>query len=603
MTPYKLMLALTSKDDVDTWLDLAARLLPEGGSIHLRGLVPIEAERSLSEGALPAREWREKLAPIAQAHGVVEDSVQVIVDYVPADRMAEEIQAGGFDLLLTEWKDLAGMIGGKPVSELLNALRCDVVLVSDVHSLRPDQAVLLSLRGGPNLSIGVRVARALAGEGSITLFHAIDQRRTAPDLEAVLRGSAPITRTVTAVTQIIEGIFREAQQHEVIVMGTGMDRMRSADHPDIFRSVYERTGKPVVLVRAFQPETLAFHAPRPTTQTAEPLSTRVDRWFAQNSFHSSEFDDVQRLLALKEKQGLTISIALPALNEEQTIENVIRTLKTALMDDCPLVDEMVLIDSASTDRTVEIARDCGIPVFLHPDILSEEVGSVRGKGEALWKSLQVTQGDLIVWVDTDITNIHPRFVYGLLGPLLLNPTVQYVKGFYTRPIEVGGKLQAYGGGRVTELVARPLLNLFYPELSGMVQPLSGEYAGRRSALEQVPFFSGYGVEIGLLIDLLDRFGLEAIAQSDLEVRVHYNQPLANLSKMSFAILQVLVARLESRYGVELLDKANRTMKLIVQDADRFALDIAEIGDLERPPILSLPAYRDRPIRQKTENTA
>jgi glucosyl-3-phosphoglycerate synthase len=211
----------------------------------------------------------------------------------------------------------------------------------------------------------------------------------------------------------------------------------------------------------------------------------------------------------------------------------------------------------------------------------------------LWKSLYVTRGDLIAWIDTDITNIHPRFIYGLLGPLLKHPRIQYVKGFYTRPIQSGGKLQAYGGGRVTELVARPWFNLFYPELSGIIQPLSGEYAGRRSALEQMPFFTGYGVETGLLIDILNRFGLEAIAQTDLEVRVHHNQPLVNLSKMSFAILQVFIARLESRYGVELLDKANRSMKLVIQEPSRFALDIADIGDHERPPMITLPAYRQR----------
>ena len=196
-------------------------------------------------------------------------------------------------------------------------------------------------------------------------------------------------------------------------------------------------------------------------------------------------------------------------------------------------------------------------------------------------------------MDTDITNIHPRFIYGLIGPLLKYPRIQFVKGFYTRPIEVGGKLQAFGGGRVTELVARPLLNLFYPELSGIIQPLSGEYAGRREALEQVPFFSGYGVETGLLLDLHDRYGLEGIAQSDLEVRVHHNQPLVGLSKMSFAILQVFIARLESRYGIELLDKANRSMKLVVQDPERFALDVAEIGDIQRPPMITIPAYQEK----------
>ncbi|MFN8377489.1 MAG: glucosyl-3-phosphoglycerate synthase, partial [Anaerolineae bacterium] len=150
---------------------------------------------------------------------------------------------------------------------------------------------------------------------------------------------------------------------------------------------------------------------------------------------------------------------------------------------------------------------------------------------------------------------------------------------------------AYGGGRVTELVARPLFNLFYPELSGLIQPLSGEYAGRRAALERTPFFTGYGVETGLLIDLLDQFGLEAIAQSDLEVRVHHNQPLEGLSRMSFAILQVFIDRLENRYGTQLLEQVNRSLKLIVQEPDRFGLEVQSITDRERPPIIRYPAYQ------------
>ncbi|NUQ04614.1 MAG: glucosyl-3-phosphoglycerate synthase [Anaerolineae bacterium] len=318
---------------------------------------------------------------------------------------------------------------------------------------------------------------------------------------------------------------------------------------------------------------------------------RVDRWFAENTFHSSEFEDVAALIALKQKQGVTISVGLPALNEEKTIGALIDVLKGALMDAAPLIDEIVLIDSSSTDRTVAIAREKGIPVYRHAEILPE-VGSLVGKGEALWKSLHVLKGDIVVWVDTDISNMHPRFIYGLIGPLLRNPRIQYVKGFYQRPIQVGGKLQVYGGGRVTELVARPLLNLFYPELSGVVQPLSGEYAGRRTALQSVPFFSGYGVETGLLIDLWERYGLDAIAQTDLEVRVHHNQPLVGLSKMAFAILQIFIARLEAHYGVQLLDRANRSMKLIIQEPERLGLEIAEIGDQERPPIVSLAAYRD-----------
>jgi glucosyl-3-phosphoglycerate synthase len=271
---------------------------------------------------------------------------------------------------------------------------------------------------------------------------------------------------------------------------------------------------------------------------------------------------------------------------------VIQTIRDALVLAVPLIDELVLVDSNSTDRTSKIAEELGVPVHVHQQTLPE-YGALRGKGEALWKSLYLTRGDIVLWIDTDILNIHPRFIYGLLGPLLSRPDVQLVKGYYRRPLRVGDKLQLEGGGRVTELVARPLLNLFYPELSGIVQPLAGEYGGRRSALEQLPFASGYGVEIGLLIDIFEKFGLRALAQVDLQERIHRNQTLEALGKMSFAIVQTVLRRLESRYGRAMLEDVNRTMKLIRYEPGHIFLEVEEIAEEERPPMAELPEYRQR----------
>ena len=299
-----------------------------------------------------------------------------------------------------------------------------------------------------------------------------------------------------------------------------------------------------------------------------------------------------KLVDLKEKQGLTISLGLPALNEEKTIGLVIRRVKAALMDRVPLLDQLVVIDSDSTDRTREIARELGVPVVRHSRILPE-TGSYVGKGEALWKSLHVLDGDIVAWIDTDISNIQPRFVHGLLGPLLRESRIAYVKGFYRRPIKQGSSLVSEGGGRVTELMARPLINMFFPDLSGIIQPLSGEYAGRRSLLESVSFFTGYAVEIGLLIDILEAAGLSAIGQVDLERRIHRNQPLANLSQMSFTILQAAIGKLEERHRIELLTEVGRGMKVIGQDHDRFSLEVREVADAVRPPISSIAAYQER----------
>jgi glucosyl-3-phosphoglycerate synthase len=594
MTPSTL-LVLSERARLASWVAFAIRLLPIEGTLRVCGMVTIRPDASLSEGALAARDWREYFQGMALAHPRIEDDVQVFVDHQPFQRVAAEAAAAGIALMIVEWGGIDDAVGGVPWAEALHLPACDVVLVSSLPDLPEAHRVLLSLRGGPNLSLGTRVSTALAGTGTITLFHARDPAASAadPQPQAVLRHVAQVRQMISTSTDVVGGIVRQAALHDIIVMGAGLMAAPGEQYASVVHDVYARTQRPIVLVRAARQEGFAFHTPVfPSDQT---MSIETDRWFAQNTFHSREFADIAELVALKQRQGLRISVALPALNEEATAEAVITTIRRALVEEHPLIDELILIDSQSTDRTVEIARRCGLAVYTHQDILADTAGSYAGKGEALWKSLYVTTGDIVAWIDTDISNIHPRFVYGLLGPLLKYPRLQYVKGFYTRPIEAGGTLQAVGGGRVTELVARPLLNLFFPELSGIVQPLSGEYAGRRSALEQVPFFSGYGVETGLLIDLTELCGLEAIAQVDLEVRVHHNQPLASLSRMSFAILQVFLARMEKRYGAGFLSYANRSMKRVTQEADRFALEIAEIGDFERPPMLEIPEY----VNQRT----
>ncbi len=595
--PYRVLITLTEPNNAEQWVNFAARMADQMAGqqlaqqpyeIHLCGLISVPENISPSEYALQAREWRDALDKLARERDDVADATQVQVDFKPMSRAADWVREQAPDLLVAEWCGPDELTGGMTTREMLDTFACDVVLLAR-QTWEQEGSVLLALRGGPNLSLGVRAARALAGEHHITLFNAAPVGRPVPNLQRILSEEPHIGRVVSAVGDAAQSLVREARWHTALVMG-GSAIKQEVNTKTLMQRVYPQTNLPAVLVRMRTPETLEFHAPA-VVRATEDVSTRVDRWFAQNTYHSSEFQDVNALLAMKEKQGLTISLGLPALNEGATIGKVIETMKQALMLDAPLLDEIVLIDSNSTDDTAAIARAQGIPVFQHPDILPE-LGTFRGKGEGLWKSLHVLKGDLIVWVDTDIANIHPRFVYGLVGPLLKAPGVQYVKGYYQRPIQMGDKLQAFGGGRVTELVARPLLNLFYPELSGVIQPLSGEYAGRRTALEQVPFFSGYGVETGLLIDLLEKFGLDAIAQTDLEVRIHRNQELSSLSRMAFAIMQVFIARMEGRYDLQLLDKANRTMKMIVQEPERLALQLSDIADLERPAMATVAGYRN-----------
>jgi len=316
----------------------------------------------------------------------------------------------------------------------------------------------------------------------------------------------------------------------------------------------------------------------------------VEQWLAQRTFHHSQFSDVARLVELKRAQGLTISLCLPALNEEKTIGREIRVLKRALMDHQPLLDQSLVVDSGATDHTRKIAARHGAEVHLADDHLPE-MGPLRGKGENLWKSLYLAQGDILVWVDADIRNIHPKFVYGLVGPLLMYPEIGYVKAFYRRPIRIGRRLRPGGGGRVTELLVRPFLSLLYPDLSMLAQPLSGEYAGRRSLLERVPFLSGYPVEVGLLIDIEQRFGMQCIAQVDLDVRVHRNQPIDRLRNMSSAILSVLMMRSEQSGKLALLEGLGHEINLVQKDGPAYIRATEEIRGKQRPPMISVDAYR------------
>jgi len=300
-------------------------------------------------------------------------------------------------------------------------------------------------------------------------------------------------------------------------------------------------------------------------------------WFSRRSSHADDWP-VPHLLA--SKGDTRVSVVLPALNEEATVGRIAARIRRDLVDRVGLVDELVVVDSGSTDRTIEVAREAGARVVRREDVLGHL--PVRpGKGEVLWRSLAATSGDVVVFVDSDLRDFSSAFVTGQLGPLLTDPTVQFVKATYDRPLQAGETEVSAGGGRVTELVARPLLALHWPELAGFVQPLSGEYAARRPLLESLPFPCGYGVEFGLLIDAYRSVGLDAMAQVDLTRRKHRNSDLHKLGQMATEILQVAEARLGRSVStpVEITQfvRAGRDYRIIDTD----------MTELERPPMSSM----------------
>ncbi|MER5196802.1 glucosyl-3-phosphoglycerate synthase [Streptomyces sp. NPDC002755] len=309
----------------------------------------------------------------------------------------------------------------------------------------------------------------------------------------------------------------------------------------------------------------------------------TERWLATRSWSVTD-RPLHRILAAKRATNQSVSVVLPALNEEETVGDIVAIIRHDLMHQVPLVDEIVVVDSGSTDRTSEVAAAAGARVVHRDDILPR-LPAVPGKGEVLWRSLLVTTGDIVCFIDADLREFSSDFVSGIVGPLLTDPGVDLVKGMYDRPL--GGA--AGQGGRVTELMARPLLNMHWPQLAGFVQPLGGEYAARRALLEQLPFPVGYGVELGMLVDALHLVGLDALAQVDIGVRKHRHQDGQALGRMAAAIYRTAQLRLARGHLVR------PSLTQFERSADGFEPRTYSVDTEERPPMAEIAEYATRKV--------
>jgi glucosyl-3-phosphoglycerate synthase len=296
-------------------------------------------------------------------------------------------------------------------------------------------------------------------------------------------------------------------------------------------------------------------------------------WFESRTWQSPQWTAAELMRA---KGSRTVSVVLPALDEEATVGGVVRAVLPLLGS---VVDECVVVDSGSTDRTAAVATAAGARVVHRGDVLPDLV-PLPGKGEVLWRSIAATSGDVLVFLDSDLVDPDPGFVTALLGPILGVPGVHLVKGFYRRPLRLESEEYGTGGGRVTELMARPLLAALRPELSGVIQPLGGEYAVTREFAESVPFAAGYGVEIGLLLDAHTRFGLDGLAQVNLGVRKHRNRSLLQLGVMARQILGTALVRC----GVLLPPDEVAKFTQFVQVDGEWLPDATEVVVADRPPM-------------------
>ncbi|MFF8944490.1 glucosyl-3-phosphoglycerate synthase [Streptomyces sp. NPDC014864] len=316
----------------------------------------------------------------------------------------------------------------------------------------------------------------------------------------------------------------------------------------------------------------------------------VERWLRTRSWSVTD-RPLHRILAAKRASGSSVSVVLPALNEEETVGEIVAVIRHDLMRQAPLVDEIVVVDSGSTDRTSEVAAAAGARVVHRDDILPR-IPAVPGKGEVLWRSLLATDGDIVCFVDADLKEFSSDFVTGIVGPLLTDPDIDLVKAMYDRPLGTGstGPGRTAGqGGRVTELMARPLLNMHWPQLAGFVQPLGGEYAARRSLLEQLPFPVGYGVELGMLVDALHLVGLDALAQVDVGVRRHRHQDGQALGRMAAAIYRTAQLRLARGHLVR------PALTQFERGEEGFEPRTYSVDTEERPPMVEIAEYAARKV--------
>jgi len=647
--PGRILIPVANPATAEELIRIGAALLdPRDGELTALGIVEVPEEMPLSEGATKARQARRLLQKVLDyapegthvrpvvrigrraAEGIVEAAIELEADLVIfgwggriGGRSGSRSRGGG---RAAAAKAGAGngdaatptaSVFSPTIDAVVRESPCDIAVVKQ-RPMAEIRRILVPVRGGPHAELALDFADALARRhgARVTVLHVV-----APGLTPAVRAQAEHALAtflklharghadgmLREAPNVRNAILREAEKSDLVIMGASAAPEGSVVENFLFgvlpETIAARARPPVIVVKtreridtatfevlAARAESLA--AAERAAEESRAVPARVERWFGESNFHHAEFRDLRRLVALKEKQGVTVSLVLPTLNEAATLGPIVRRARKLLMEAVPLVDELLVIDSASDDATCEIAAREGARVVQHADVL-DRYGSYRGKGEALWKSLYESSGDIVVWCDTDVRNWHPRMAYGTLGPLLVEPRIQYVKGYYQRPIVEDGVLREGGGGRVTELVARPLINLFYPDLSGFIQPLAGEYAGRRSLLETIPFFTGYAVEIGHLIDIAERVGLEALGQVDLERRIHRNQELEGLSRMSFVIIQAVMKRLEERRRARLFAEMGSTMKLPRSGADRLGLEVIELADRERPPMIRIPEYLEK----------
>lgn len=595
MSHYRVLIPTIAPGQASKLLRLATSFTTAPDSRGtLLGIFEVRPNHS-SQPATPGEAYRTLLAQTTRIASRSRQPLtpQVRIAHVAAQGIREAALETGSNLLLLESGSRDDGLWTNALEDLLYDPPCDIALIRPEPAAPTITSILLAVRGGPNAELAVQLARTIrTGTGAtLTLLHIFDPRQSPEERardEQTFAGLAsqvdgPVIELKGSSTNVREAIIKEAQRHQLLILGATRSLMH---RPMVLGAPMQRIlrrlpGTVMIVKKAGVP------VPRPATSrtpTRAAISEQVDRWLTENTFDSREFDDLERLKDRKRRQDLTISLALPVMDEQPGLGPAVRRLKQALMGSMPLIDEIVVVNASGSMRTDRTVAAAGIQVVRSGDVLAR-YGSFPGRGEAFWKSLHVLKGDLLCWLDLEgMPTMNPgllRTVAGLLGPLLTDPEIAYVKGFTRRP-------PTASPDPIADFAVRPLLNLLFPTLSGVIDPLGRDQAGRRSILENVGFFTGDGLELGLLLAIADAYGPRALGQVDIGRRM--TRPRPGLSALAFAQLQVSLKFLGDRHRTHLVDQVNRTFKHIRYEDERYWVEQHELQDQERPPMITVPEY-------------
>lgn len=589
MNPCTILIPVDERTDPAV-LTLAAEMLgSRAGTIILLAVVELPAGRQPVVGAATGRAARHAMRRLVGAvslHGV-ELHTRVRAARGRAAGVVEVADEERPDLLLLP----VGADGRLNQADraLIAAPPCDTV-IARLGDERDIRSVLVPARGGPTAELAMALGQDIATRrgAHLTLLHldvpggTAEARAQERRLFAGLlnRSEYPRLRTsAEPATAVAPALLAEAARHQVTVVGAAGHPRRGADESLGEIAEYLLTHAPgtVLVVKPGRPVDLSIFAPKPS------IEVTVDKWLVENTFHCREFAAIEELVRLKQSQQWTVSVVLVAAGESETLASLARVVQEEMSQRAGLVDEVLALDDGGTPGFREAAEECGLRVC------AVNTGE-HERGRLLYESVQLTAGDLIVWLDADMRNMHPRFIYGLLGPLLREARIGVVTGFYHPPADYDDLPVDDAQVLTTEVAIRPLLNLHFPELSGVVNPLSRERAVRRAALTGMALPAGPGADLAMLLDLFERDGLAAIGQCDLEQRIGRPARMSTVIRRSFGAVQALAGRVERRPPSD--RTLNHSMRLIRHNGDRYYLDGMDSSAWPlpaiRPPARSIP---------------